>query len=134
MRNNGTAAKASHARNATRNAPAPDAFTLLCHAQLGIEPTREYRFHPTRKWRFDYAIPALKIAIECDGGIWTHGRHVSPTGFLRDMEKFNAAAELGWAILKFTPDQLVSHDAIATIRATIAGRMAALAPSLRNPE
>ncbi len=104
-----------------------DVFTVFCKNELGYEPVREFRFHPTRKWRFDYAIPVLKIAIECDGGVWTGGRHVSPQGYLKDMEKFNAAAELGWVVLKFTPQNLVTSGTIETLRATIAKRVGELA-------
>lgn len=104
-----------------------DVFTVFCKNELGYEPVREFRFHPTRKWRFDYAIPVLKIAIECDGGVWTGGRHVSPQGYLKDMEKFNAAAELGWVVLKFTPQTLVTSGTIETLRATIAKRVGELA-------
>ncbi len=104
-----------------------DVFTVFCKNEFGYEPVREFRFHPTRKWRFDYAIPVLKIAIECDGGVWTGGRHVSPQGYLKDMEKFNAAAELGWVVLKFTPQTLVTSGTIETLRATIAKRVGELA-------
>ena len=33
-----------------------DAFTLLVKSELGLECVREFRFHPVRKWRFDYEI------------------------------------------------------------------------------
>lgn len=33
-----------------------------------VEMVAEYRFHPFREWRFDYAIPELKIALEVEGG------------------------------------------------------------------
>ena len=101
-----------------------DMFTLYCQSQLGREPVREHKFHPTRKWRFDYAFPDLKIAIECDGGVFTRGRHVRPQGYLKDMEKFNAAAEAGWVVLKFTPQQLMTAAAIEAIRSTINQRTA----------
>lgn len=104
-----------------------DMFTVFCKNELGYEPVKEYRFHDTRKWRFDYAIPALKIAVECDGGVWTGGRHVSPKGYIKDMEKFNAAAELGWVVLKFTPQQLVTAAAIETLRGTISKRVQEMA-------
>lgn len=100
-----------------------DLFTAYVHQRLGVECVREYRFHPVRKWRFDYAIPLLKIAIECDGGVFTRGRHVRPVGYLNDMEKFNASSELGWLVLKFTPQQLMKEETIATIRTTIDRRM-----------
>lgn len=95
--------------------PRINMFTLMLEEE-GIEVEREYKFHPVRLWRFDYAIPKLKIAIECDGGVWNYGRHVRPTGYIKDMKKFNAAAELGWLVLKYTPEQLNSSYSIIEIK------------------
>jgi very-short-patch-repair endonuclease len=66
-------------------------------------PAREYRFHPRRRWRFDFAWPRHKIAVEVDGGIYNRGRHVRGSGFERDAEKRNAAVMAGWRVLHFTP-------------------------------
>lgn len=81
-------------------------------------PETEYKFHPTRKWRFDYCWPKQKIALEVDGGVWTQGRHTRGSGAIKDMEKFNNAAILGWRVLKYTPDQLLD-SALADIRAIL---------------
>ena len=56
-------------------------FTAICKSDLKIEVVKEYLFHPTRKWRFDYAIPDHKIALEVEGGVWTGGRHTRPRIF-----------------------------------------------------
>ena len=96
-----------------------DAFTLLCRKELGVRCEKEWRFHPVRKWRFDYSIPKYKIAIEIDGGVWTYGRHNRSAGYLADMEKFNAAAALGWVVLKFTPQQQYTRKTLEIIRQTI---------------
>ncbi len=69
------------------------------------EPIAEYRFHPVRKWRFDYAWPPQKIAVEIEGGIWNHGAHVRAIHFMSDMEKYNEAAKMGWKLFRFTPKQ-----------------------------
>ncbi len=61
----------------------------------------EYLFHPTRKWRFDFANPTNKIAVEIDGGAWVGGRHNTGSGFIADMEKLNAATCLGWKVLRY---------------------------------
>lgn len=46
-------------------------------ADAGLpEPVREHRFHNTRMWRFDLCYPALQVAIECEGGTYSRGRHV----------------------------------------------------------
>lgn len=84
---------------------APDMFLKLLQSRFkGVEIEKEFRFHGTRRWRFDYAFPALKIAVEVDGGVWTGGRHINPAGYINDMEKLNNAAALGWLVLRITTD------------------------------
>lgn len=73
--------------------------------------TEEYKFHPTRRWRFDRAHVGLRIAIEVDGGTWNGGRHTSGTGFRDDCIKLNAAAALGWLVFRFTSDMLQNDPA-----------------------
>lgn len=69
----------------------------------GLGAVAEYKFHPTRKWRFDFAFVEQKVAVEQEGAIWTYGRHNRPIGMIKDMEKYNAAAELGWRVLRYQP-------------------------------
>jgi hypothetical protein len=69
-------------------------------------PTSEYRFHPTRKWRFDFAWPAEKVGLEINGGVFTAGRHVRGEALLKEYEKLNEAAAHGWRVLFVTPKQL----------------------------
>jgi len=69
-------------------------------------PIREFKFHPMRKWRFDFAWPSYWVAVEIDGGIWTNGGHVRGKGFNNDREKSNAAVELGWKVLYYTPQNI----------------------------
>lgn len=114
-------ARAKKTRQTKPKAPKTDFFTLLCRSDLKVECVKEYKFHPTRKWRFDYAIPAHKIAIEVEGGVWTGGRHTSPKGFLGDMEKYNTATIMGWRLLRTTPDRLCSNETLQMVRDIIAG-------------
>jgi hypothetical protein len=80
---------------------------LLRWAAIGGPPlAREYVFHPSRKWRFDFAIPVIRFAIELEGGAWTEGRHTRGIGFLSDCEKYNAAAALDWRVFRL-PTNLV---------------------------
>lgn len=106
-------------RTKTATTAKNDVFTFYVRQKLGVECVREYRFYPSRMWRFDYAIPALRIAIEIDGGIWIQGRHNRASGYIGDMEKFNAAATLGWVVLKFTPQEQYSRKAFDLIAQTI---------------
>jgi len=81
----------------------------------GIVYQREYRFHPERKWQFDFALPERKIALEVEGGIWSSGRHTRGGGFDADCEKYNAAAMMGWRVLRITSVMLADgrvHEVI----------------------
>lgn len=55
-----------------------------------------------REWRFDFCIPAFKIAIEYEGIISEKSRHTTINGFTGDANKYNRAQELGWKVLRFT--------------------------------
>lgn len=83
------------------------------------EPQTEYRFHPVRKWRFDYAWPEQQVALESDGGVWINGGHNRGSGWIKDTEKRNCAASLGWRILRFQPKELTSTAAIDLIKLTL---------------
>jgi len=63
-------------------------------------PEREFRFDFYRKWRFDFAWPEIKLAVEIDGGLYQMGRHQRPAGFRNDIEKLNAATLAGWRVLR----------------------------------
>lgn len=101
--------------------PTQDLFTKLCHSDLGVECVKELRFHPKRKWRFDYAIPDYKIALEVEGGVWTGGRHTSPKGFLGDIEKYNTATLMGWIVLRTTPDELMTAKTMDILKSAVFG-------------
>ena len=74
---------------------------------LGGPPlTREHRFAPPRRWRLDFAHLPTRVAVECEGGVWTGGRHVRGRGFEADAEKYNAAASMGWAVFRLTSGML----------------------------
>jgi hypothetical protein len=79
------------------------------------KPEFEYRFHTTRKWRFDIAWPQSKIAIEVQGGIWSQGAHSRGAGQRRDMEKHNAATSLGWRVFYVEPKNLCLMDTISML-------------------
>ena len=86
-------------------------------------PQREHRFHATRRWRFDFAWPARKIAVEIDGGMWSGkngGYHNSPAGFAADCEKLNAALEDGWRVYRYTPAQVRSGRAVEQMARVLA--------------
>ena len=72
----------------------------------GPEPEREHRFHPYRDWRFDFAFPDSKVAVECQGSTWTQGRHTRGRGYRNDCEKLAEAQLLGWTVFYVTSGML----------------------------
>ena len=85
----------------------------LCRGMGLMEPVPEWVFHPTRKWRFDYAWPLVKLALEIQGGLWSDeakgkNAHAMPLAIMRDMEKASEAAILGWRIIYCVPDELTT--------------------------
>ncbi|WP_119025140.1 DUF559 domain-containing protein [Acinetobacter soli] len=82
---------------------------------LKINFEQEYKFHPERNWRADFWITGSKILVEVEGGIWSGGRHTRGKGYLGDMEKYNAAAILGFKVLRFDTQQVKSGLAIKQI-------------------
>lgn len=63
---------------------------------------REYRFDPVRRWRFDFAHPSSRVAVEINGNAWHvagGGRH----GKDDDLAKINRALDLGYLVFQFSP-------------------------------
>lgn len=94
-------------------------FALHCQV-YGLDPVREYEFVEGRKFRFDFAFPAKKIAVEVEGGIWNGGRHSRGSGFEADARKYNRAACLGWKVLRFSTGMVKSGEAIAEVSEAMA--------------
>jgi len=77
----------------------------------------EHRFHPKRKWRFDFAWPDRRIAVEVQGGIYmAKSGHNTAAGITRDCEKGNEAVVLGWRVLSVTADQIQDGSAVDWLR------------------
>lgn len=75
---------------------------------------KEHKFHEVRKFRFDYAVPEIKLAIEYEGGTWNNGGHVRPQHYSSDCEKYNLAQINGWIVLRYTTDTLKDVGQIYT--------------------
>ena len=92
---------------------------VLIRASGFPEPEPEYPFarHLGRRWRFDFAWPALMLAVEVDGGAWVPGggRHTRGAGFAADHDKMNRAMLLGWRVLRFTARHLADGSALVDL-------------------
>jgi|JYMV01.1.fsa_nt_gi very-short-patch-repair endonuclease len=95
------------------------------------DPEVEYRFHPVRKWRFDFCWPERLLALEVEGGVFcpTGSRHTSPVGFHNDCTKYNEAALLGYSVLRVTTQHIQEGVVIDLVqRALLLGRDAPCSP------
>lgn len=79
------------------------------------EPVIEHRFHPPRRWRFDFCWPNKMLAVEVDGGGYVYGRHNRPEGQQKDAEKYNQAVLDGWRVLRYVSKHVASGWAVAEI-------------------
>jgi very-short-patch-repair endonuclease len=95
----------------------------------------EHQFLEDRRFRFDFALPGLKVGVEVEGGVFApqtsaelayvdgkvskvnakRSRHVTGVGYQRDCEKYNLAALAGWIVLRFTSPMITSGAAVRMI-------------------
>ena len=104
------------------------------------KPEREYRFAAhhvgmgrnirerlinagLRDWRFDFAYPEIMLAIECEGGIFSGGRHTRGKGYEEDLFKYNAAMMLGWDVCRFSGGMVKSGNAVDFIKQVLMQRL-----------
>jgi len=88
---------------------APEIGSMIC---LPPFPEPEFKFALSigRKWRFDWAWPDRKIAVEVEGNAWNAkggGRHMQDS----DMWKYNNAADMGWRVFRFSPRMMKDSPA-----------------------
>jgi len=81
-------------------------FEALWQRWEGPALEREYKFSVARRWRADYCHEASRTLIELEGGIYSGGRHVRADGYRNDVEKYNAAAMLGYTVLRLGTGQV----------------------------
>jgi hypothetical protein len=89
-------------------------FELLWKAWDGPWLECEYMFLPDRRFRFDFAFPKKRVAIELEGAVWTGGRHTRGSGFVKDCEKYGLAAANGWLVFRLAPN-MINDDWIELI-------------------
>lgn len=93
-------------------------YALLKREGLPL-PIPEYRFDASRRWRMDFCWREQRVGLEIDGAVWTRGRHTRGSGWMKDTEKLNRCAAMGYRMLRCTPQQLTDLALIATIRDTL---------------
>jgi len=97
------------------------------NAILGLpQPVREHRFHPVRRWRFDFAWLPQKLAVEIHGGAWVSGGHNRAGHQASDNEKSNTAQTMGWKVLVFNTVQMKD---LANVRKVVEEALSPLPPN-----
>jgi very-short-patch-repair endonuclease len=104
-------------------------MSLARHIELAGLPTpeRQHRFAKDlgRQFRFDFAWPDRKLAVEVDGATFMLRRSSKQRGRLvpvgrhnrrEDLQRANIAARLGWMVLRYTPDMVFKGEAIRDLR------------------
>jgi hypothetical protein len=92
-----------------------DALRFQLRAAGVEDPDEQHVFARPRRWRFDFAWPAVLVAAEVEGGSWIKGHHSFGKGFEADCEKYNAATLLGWRVYRVTPAMIDDGRALALV-------------------
>ncbi len=95
--------------------PAPTVLEIALKDEK-IKFEREFQFDPRRQWRFDFAFPDQGVAVEVEGGVRTGGRHTRGQGYIDDLEKYNAAVEQGWKLLRYPTEQVITLECMPQIK------------------
>lgn len=91
---------------------------------------REFMFHSTRRWKFDFAWPELMVACEIEGGTgWKvngksiRGSHVTPLGYRKDCMKYSEGAIAGWCVVRGDAKMVKDGTLLRLVELAIAERM-----------
>ena len=116
--------KPIRARQVFRDAKPPSRlekrFETLWKGLSGPPLEREFRSHPVRRWRADFAHLPSRTLIEIEGGIYVNGRHNRASGFAADLEKYLEATLAGWRVVRLGPEEL-TVESISRLVAVVSG-------------
>lgn len=86
-------------------------FLFIWEALKGPTLHYEYRFHPKRRWKFDFCHEESKVAIEIEGAVYRPGKgHSSVSGILRDIDKYNEATLLGFRVIRLHNRTIIAEN------------------------
>ena len=77
----------------------------------GLHFVEELQFDQKRKFRFDWAIPELMLAVEYEGIFSEKSGHTTLSGYTKDVQKYNLAIKRGWKVLRYTADNYLNFKA-----------------------
>jgi very-short-patch-repair endonuclease len=110
------------AKPLSRSKQVAELFARQCEQRALPAFEREFVFANSigRRWRFDFAWPQYRLALEIEGLVVMRiggqlickGRHASIGGFKDDCEKYAWATVLGWRVMRFETSQVKDKTAI----------------------
>lgn len=94
-----------------------EAVVLAYFREMGLPvPVTEFKFCETRKWRFDFCFLEGQVALEVQGGNFAGGSHTRGARLLKEYEKLNEAAALGYRVLYVMPAELCLKETVDLIK------------------
>ncbi len=92
---------------------------------LGLPgPVQQYRFHPKRKWKADFAWPVHMVLVELEGGVYRRGWHQSIARYISDCRKYRAAAIMGYTVLRYVGEEVRDGSAVREVESVLNGKAA----------
>jgi very-short-patch-repair endonuclease len=84
---------------------------------------KEYRFDSVRQWRFDFAHPQSRVAVEMEDGLWLKGgdEHTRRIAYEKDLEKYAGATFQGWILIRLHQRQ-TTYDTLVALQWLIESR------------
>ena len=81
-------------------------------------------YHHTRDFRVDFAWPAQRVIVECEGVRWdAHGgQHQTGAGFTKDLDKYTQLELAGWRVIRIGRREITSGAALALIEKALEER------------
>lgn len=104
-------AKKAKAKRPAKRSKLESDFLLGLKLRSMPIPVEQYRFHGKRRWKLDFYWPSCSVAVETDGGTYTHAKkgkngvtarsgHLTPLGYYNDCCKGNHCAMMGITLLR----------------------------------
>ena len=109
--------KATFTTRRTRTRRVGLTFADQCRLGALPVPVAEFKFHPTRKYRADWAFVDARLLVEVEGGAFLKdgGRHNRGAGFRNDLEKYAEAAILGYRVIRVLPEWIEDGRALTYV-------------------
>ncbi len=108
--------KAKKVKTPRKESPGEAALIMQLNAEKIGGWCREYQFHPTRKWRADFAWIGAMLLVEIEGAVYVQGRHSRGAGMEADCEKYSEAACLGFKVIRVTTRMVKNGKALDYIQ------------------